>query len=988
MNTTAVHLDLYSKQNYIFIQAQQYDFNSRFLEATLTNYGDIYTIPENTTAIIEMNKPDNTCVVNDCSISNNKIMIELTEQMLMAPGIAIARITINDNNKKAAISTVDFYIRIQPCPTKHSQVASSNEYQSFIHALNSLGPIIEEGNLLIGNLEALEEALELIKLDALQLIKDTDAARLDTIKATNNAIEATTIANENETKRQTNEANRITVEDTRASSEATRIFNETTRERAEADRNDSEAIRNTSESVRVTAESSRLKAEADRVKTEANRVLAENDRKTTEEGRVEEEKTRIINESARQEKETTRESAEQRRITNENNRATEEVSRVKTEQNRAIGEITRKENETTRINSEATRESQETTRITGENQRVTNEEARVIADKTRTAVEDIRVEAETHRTDEENTRKTNEAIRQEAERKRQTDTKNAIDQADLATNRANQAAESCEEIIDGTGLISRSEKGSALGVATLDENIKLPLSQLTTHTHTFTSLTDKPNTLAEYGITDSFNTSAGTVTKNTDWNTATSSGSYFVADGTMTEACHAPINLSGNGILLVFQYDGDFSKIAQQYFSNETNEPMASRTCDQKGQWTKWIITASKTDINNLEKAVDTRLDTTFTPPPTRTNITSGEKLQISLGKINKWFGDQKGLAFKDKVKLGDLESNIIAHNLSTTDENKVLGADQGPVLLDEVVRLKDNLANGTNKFCKGGVPDGNSFGSSGLVSEVSQEDQGKGYRAGYGFHNAGANGMFLYLEGDKLKYNRNGFATSSTIATTDNLDSLVGNQIQEIKNTINAIQADNKTVYVLSNNVRQTFTYDYLKGSYHGVIKMLDFYPKRDGVVKFNFSIDFITTTGIASISNSAISFYVIPIVTSTEVDADIRTDSSAEYPRLKTDMAQGRSSRTSLSEIIEIPVGTLISKPDSSSGGLSKLLHDTVRGLGNIWFEYNSTTGNYVSQSGCVIASVSAGEMYSFFGGTDSDSRDNKVNVTLDVCYDEVIL
>lgn len=55
---------------------------------------------------------------------------------------------------------------------------------------------------------------------------------------------------------------------------------------------------------------------------------------------------------------------------------------------------------------------------------------------------------------------------------------NAIKDANDATDRANNAAKICEDLVAGTNVILKSEKGAANGVATLDENGKIPPSQL------------------------------------------------------------------------------------------------------------------------------------------------------------------------------------------------------------------------------------------------------------------------------------------------------------------------------------------------------------------------------------------------------------------------------------------------------------------------------------------------------------------------------
>lgn len=61
-----------------------------------------------------------------------------------------------------------------------------------------------------------------------------------------------------------------------------------------------------------------------------------------------------------------------------------------------------------------------------------------------------------------------------------------------------------------------------------------------------------------------------------------------------------------------------------------------------------------------LDKAGDgSNVTAAFTAAETRTNIATGEKLSILLGKIAKWLGDLKALAFKDKVAKADLADDV-----------------------------------------------------------------------------------------------------------------------------------------------------------------------------------------------------------------------------------------------------------------------------------------------------------------------------------------
>lgn len=63
---------------------------------------------------------------------------------------------------------------------------------------------------------------------------------------------------------------------------------------------------------------------------------------------------------------------------------------------------------------------------------------------------------------------------------------------------------------------------------------------------------------------------------------------------------------------------------------------------------------------NKLDKTGDgSNVTAAFTAASTRANIATGEKLSVLLGKIAKWLGDLKALAFKDKVAKTDLASDV-----------------------------------------------------------------------------------------------------------------------------------------------------------------------------------------------------------------------------------------------------------------------------------------------------------------------------------------
>lgn len=229
-------------------------------------------------------------------------------------------------------------------------------------------------------------------------------------------------------------------------------------------------IRNLNDSI-STAELQRITAETLRISNENERIENESVRDTAEQTRIENERIRNENENIRIASENERESAEGDRVIAENDRVTEEnvrkqseVERNESESQRKLNEDTREDNESKRIKNEEQRQLSEVNRENDELERIENEELRKTNELNRDNAESIR--------------KSNEETRQEQESVRQTNTSTAIKNAEKATDRANLAAQGCENIIAGTGFIPIAEKGIANGIATLDENGKIYQSQI------------------------------------------------------------------------------------------------------------------------------------------------------------------------------------------------------------------------------------------------------------------------------------------------------------------------------------------------------------------------------------------------------------------------------------------------------------------------------------------------------------------------------
>lgn len=146
-----IDVDFYDKK-YILINAKQYDKNSRYLSVTCYNHGEAYPINAGEhSAYIRYRKPDDYGVFNFCEIDRKgKILVELTEQMLISDGICYADLVIVNKGKAnmdtetgeivvidnaSILSTMVFCIDVSGSPVANSDIESSYEFDGLNIAL-------------------------------------------------------------------------------------------------------------------------------------------------------------------------------------------------------------------------------------------------------------------------------------------------------------------------------------------------------------------------------------------------------------------------------------------------------------------------------------------------------------------------------------------------------------------------------------------------------------------------------------------------------------------------------------------------------------------------------------------------------------------------------------------------------------------------------------------------------------------------------------
>lgn len=139
---TNITLDLSGEQYNPPVTAMQGDKDSRYIIATLTAFGQPYTIPTGTTARISVIKPHGECVLNDAQIEKGNVKILLTEQMLIDSGIARGEVMLFQGT--ALLSSAVFDLIIQEAAYDRDAIESAPEYNTFVDALAKMQGLTEE----------------------------------------------------------------------------------------------------------------------------------------------------------------------------------------------------------------------------------------------------------------------------------------------------------------------------------------------------------------------------------------------------------------------------------------------------------------------------------------------------------------------------------------------------------------------------------------------------------------------------------------------------------------------------------------------------------------------------------------------------------------------------------------------------------------------------------------------------------------------------
>ena len=185
MNTQSIKVPIDGAPPFGYIIAKQGEISSRQVEVTLLQNDVVYTIPSGVKARVKYYKPDGNKVINDCTISNNKVIVTYTQQMLAAAGTGFAEIQLY--NGSSVLVSATYY-------TKIAESVYTDDIESTDES-TSLTKLIIETEQARDSVQAARTATEKATDNANTATSNANAATSNATNAANAANKAATAAN-------------------------------------------------------------------------------------------------------------------------------------------------------------------------------------------------------------------------------------------------------------------------------------------------------------------------------------------------------------------------------------------------------------------------------------------------------------------------------------------------------------------------------------------------------------------------------------------------------------------------------------------------------------------------------------------------------------------------------------------------------------------------------------------------------------------------
>lgn len=201
---TRIDIDAGAERKNYLVQAKQGDKATRFVSVLIVEDGKEYAPPADADLIANFQKPDGKFAYNAAKIDDgNRILVELTNQVLAAPGEVICEVEIRAKDSSQVLTSCTFTVKVGRSNRNENAILSSNEMTAFDTKWATLNSSMEE----YATAERLRAEAEQNRVNAENARVNAETARENAESARNNAETSRTKA---ETARQTAEGERET----------------------------------------------------------------------------------------------------------------------------------------------------------------------------------------------------------------------------------------------------------------------------------------------------------------------------------------------------------------------------------------------------------------------------------------------------------------------------------------------------------------------------------------------------------------------------------------------------------------------------------------------------------------------------------------------------------------------------------------------------------------------------------------------------------
>lgn len=178
---TQITLDASNEYKEYLVSAKQGDKATRFVSVLIVNDGQEYEAPADADLIANFQKPDGTFCYNACTRSGNRILVELTNQVLTAAGTISCEVEVRSSDASQVLTSCGFAIENGKGLRDESAILSSNEMTAFDTKWQQINADMQEW----AAVEALRVAAETARADAEEqrVLKETARQAAETARA-------------------------------------------------------------------------------------------------------------------------------------------------------------------------------------------------------------------------------------------------------------------------------------------------------------------------------------------------------------------------------------------------------------------------------------------------------------------------------------------------------------------------------------------------------------------------------------------------------------------------------------------------------------------------------------------------------------------------------------------------------------------------------------------------------------------------------------